>query len=35
MLQRFRDELVLPYMGTLKAFSPLSAPPGWMGRVKR
>lgn len=35
MLQRFRDELVLPYRDTLKTFTPLSAPPGWMGRVKR
>lgn len=35
MLQRFRDELVLPYIGILKTFTPLSAPPGWMGRKPR
>ena len=34
MLQRFRDELVLPYLGVLKTFTPLTAPPGWMGRRK-
>jgi len=32
MLQRFRDELVLPYVATLREFRPLTAPPGWMGR---
>lgn len=32
MLQRFRDELVLPYAQTLKTFTPLTAPPGWIGR---
>jgi AraC-like DNA-binding protein len=35
MLQRFRDELVLPYRDVLMTFTPLNAPPGWMGRVKR
>ena len=29
MLQRFRDELVVPYLGTLRTFTPLTAPPGW------
>ena len=31
MLQRFRDELVLPYAGTLRRFTPLAPPPGWVG----
>lgn len=30
MLQRFRAELVLPYRATLLAFTPLTAPPGWL-----
>ena len=29
MLQRFRDEVVLPYLAILRAFTPLSAPPAW------
>lgn len=29
MLQRFRDELVLPYAGTLRSFQPVSAEPVW------
>lgn len=32
MLQRFRDELVLPHLAVLRTFTPLTAPPGWMGR---
>jgi AraC-like DNA-binding protein len=32
MLQRFRDELVLPNASLLRTFNPLTAPPGWMGR---
>lgn len=30
MLRRFREDLVLPYLDTLRAFTPLTAPPGWM-----
>lgn len=29
MLQRFREELILPYLGTLRRFSPLAAVPTW------
>lgn len=29
MLQRFRSELVLPYLGTLRQFTPLTTPHGW------
>ncbi|GAC1648417.1 MAG: hypothetical protein NVS4B3_03950 [Gemmatimonadaceae bacterium] len=29
MLERFRGELVIPYLGVLREFRPLSAPPGW------
>jgi AraC-like DNA-binding protein len=32
MLQRFRDELVRPYLAILRRLTPFSAPPGWMGR---
>ena len=30
MLERFRGELVLPYLETLRIFRPLTAPPGWV-----
>ena len=30
MLGRFREELILPFLGTLRLFTPLTAPPGWM-----
>ena len=30
MLARFREELVVPYLETLRSFTPLTAPPGWM-----
>lgn len=30
MLQRFRQELVTPYLPVLREFSPLSVPPGWV-----
>ena len=30
MLQRFREDLVLPHLETLRDFTPLTAPPGWM-----
>lgn len=30
MLRRFREELILPFLGTLRLFTPLTAPPGWM-----
>jgi AraC-like DNA-binding protein len=29
MLQRFRSELVLPYVEALRTLRPLTAPPGW------
>ena len=31
MLQRFREELVLPFADVLRRFSPLAAPPRWAG----
>jgi AraC-like DNA-binding protein len=31
MLQRFREELVLPFVDVLRRFSPLAAPPRWAG----
>lgn len=30
MFERFRDELVLPYLSALRALRPSSAPPGWV-----
>jgi hypothetical protein len=30
MLDRFREELVLPHLVTLRKFAPLSPPPGWL-----
>lgn len=30
MLDRFREDLVLPYLPTLRAFTPLTPPPGWL-----
>lgn len=30
MFQRFRSELVLPYLPALRALRPLTAPPGWV-----
>ncbi|HVE79051.1 MAG TPA: helix-turn-helix domain-containing protein, partial [Gemmatimonadaceae bacterium] len=35
MLQRFRDELVLPYAATLRRFTPLAPPPGWVSERRR
>lgn len=32
MMQRFRAEIVLPYITTLRGFAPLTAPPGWTPR---
>jgi AraC-like DNA-binding protein len=31
MFERFRGELVVPYVTALRALRPLSAPPGWVG----
>jgi AraC-like DNA-binding protein len=31
MFERFRAELVLPYLGVLRVLRPLTAPPGWVG----
>lgn len=33
MLQRFRDELVLPHVATLRRFSPLATSPAWVPDV--
>jgi hypothetical protein len=30
MFERFRQELVLPYVRPLRLLRPLSAPPGWV-----
>jgi AraC-like DNA-binding protein len=30
MMERFREELVLPYVTALRGLHPLSAPPGWV-----
>lgn len=30
MLQRFREELVVPYLDVLRCFNPLSSPPRWL-----
>jgi AraC-like DNA-binding protein len=35
MLQRFREELVLPYLPALRRFTPLAVPPGWLGEEGR
>ena len=34
MLQRFREELVLPYLDTLRTFRPASLEPGWIPRAR-
>jgi AraC-like DNA-binding protein len=30
MLDRFREELVIPHLTTLRVFAPLTPPPGWL-----
>lgn len=35
MLRRFREDLVLPFLPALRAFAPLSVPPGWLGTEGR
>jgi hypothetical protein len=30
MLERFRVELVIPYLPILRVFAPLTPPPGWL-----
>lgn len=30
MMDRFREDLVLPYLPTLRVFAPLTPPPGWL-----
>lgn len=30
MLDRFREELVIPHLGTLRSFAPLTPAPGWL-----
>jgi AraC-like DNA-binding protein len=36
MLHHFRKELVIPFLGILRVFTPLTGPPGWMlGRSPR
>lgn len=34
MFQRFRDELVLPYLSMLRTLRPLTAPPGWVSEPR-
>jgi AraC-like DNA-binding protein len=34
MFQRFREELVLPYLTGLRALRPLTAPPGWVSEPR-
>jgi AraC-like DNA-binding protein len=34
MFERFRAELVLPHLTVLRSLRPLTAPPGWAGRVQ-
>lgn len=34
MLQRFREELVIPHREALRQFAPLSTPPGWGKRTQ-
>ena len=34
MLLYFREQLILPYLGTLRAFQPAAAPPGWIKRQR-
>ena len=35
MLHRFREELVLPFLPSLRQFNPLHVPPGWIGGEAR
>jgi hypothetical protein len=30
MLDLFREELILPFLATLRSFTPLTPPPGWL-----
>lgn len=30
MLDRFREDLIIPYSSTLRVFAPLTPPPGWL-----
>lgn len=30
MLDRFREDLIIPYLSTLRVFAPLTPPPGWL-----
>jgi AraC-like DNA-binding protein len=32
MLDHFREELILPYLPTLRVFTPLTPPPGWLAQ---
>jgi AraC-like DNA-binding protein len=34
MFQRFREELVVPYLSALRALRPLTAPPGWVSESR-
>ena len=34
MFERFRTELVLPYLSVLRSLRPLTAPPGWAGPAR-
>jgi AraC-like DNA-binding protein len=33
MFERFRVELIVPYLGILRELRPLTAPPGWVGAI--
>jgi hypothetical protein len=35
MFERFRADLVLPYLPALRTLRPLTAPPGWAGGPRR
>lgn len=35
MFERFRGELVIPYLTVLRTLRPLTPPPGWAGPVRR
>jgi AraC-like DNA-binding protein len=32
MLRKFREELILPHVATLRSFRPVSAQPGWISK---
>jgi hypothetical protein len=34
MFERFRAELVIPYLDVLRSLRPLTPPPGWAGSAR-